>query len=122
MLISVPLVEAGRQSVLPLLVQKLGQHLEHRAFARSDDGREHQENDDKNPAHARAYPPQAPKFNIEREGTPIVSDFIGSAVVSTAAVGVPPRESSAQDLPTILVSSQAGRQAFPIEFGRGMDQ
>src|SRR5208283_2643266 len=66
-------------------------------FARSDDGRDHQENDDKNPAHGKAYPPQAPNFKIQSEGTPIVSDFIGSAVVSTAAVGVPPRESSAQD-------------------------
>jgi hypothetical protein len=40
----------------------------------------------------------------------IISDFFRSAVVSTAAVGVPPTEPAVQNRPAFLVSSQARRQ------------
>jgi hypothetical protein len=40
-----------------------------------------------------------------REPTPIISDFFGSAIASTASVGVPPTEFCAHNRPTVLVSS-----------------
>jgi hypothetical protein len=41
--------------------------------------------------------------------TPSIGEFFGSAVVSTASVGVPPTESSVQNRPTIWMGSQAHR-------------
>jgi hypothetical protein len=52
---------------------------------------------------------QSNQFVAKSFITPIISDFQGSAVVSTASVGVPPTESSGQNQFTFWVTPQAHR-------------